>query len=300
MNKLNLIIFFLFSIFVSCGGNKNNVQIPKVGYLDLLEDETLAQSRKGFWDALEQNGFSEKAGTIERIYRNAQGDQIALVQACDFMVSQNVDVIATNPTLTTITAVQKTKSIPVCMMVSPRPDLAGLAAKDGTWPSNLFGVYETLAYIDSSLNLIKGFYPNARKIGLIYNQSEPQSVDAYNEVKLFCLKNNFALEALPVNNSSEAQLVTSSLLSKGIDVFFALPDNVIFASFETVKKLCDDKHIPIFTSESGLVKRGAVASYGADFYAWGFQAGQQAAAYLKDKTKLPKPEIVQKRIKTVR
>ncbi len=283
---------------VSCGEKKKE-GIPTVAYLDLLEDETLAQARKGFWDALEKNGYSEKGGTLNVLYRNAQGDQVALVQACDYMVSEKVDLIATNPTLSTITAVKKAGDIPVCMMVSPRPDLAGLAAKDGSWPKNLFGVYETLDYIDSSLALVKTYLPNIKAIGLTYNQSEPQSVDAFNEVTHYCEQNGIRLEALPVNNSSETQQVTATLLTKNIDAFFALPDNVIFASFETVKKLCDANKIPVFTSEAGLVKRGAVASYGADFYEWGFQAGNQAAAYLKNKTKLPKPEAVLKRVKTI-
>ena len=51
--------------------------------------------------------------------------------------------------------------------------------------------------------------------------------------------------------------------------------------------------MPVFTSEAGLVSRGAVAAYGADMYQWGYQSGEQAAAFLKNKsTKDLKPEIV--------
>jgi putative ABC transport system substrate-binding protein len=299
--RLELVWLCMLSmaVFSSCGEQKQANNKVKVAYLDLLEDETLAKARQGFWDALEKNGFSEKDGTMEVIYKNANGDQMALVQACDYMVSQQVDLIATNPTLSTITAVKKSGTIPVCMMVSPRPDLAGLASKDGTWPKNLFGVYETLDYIDSSLALAKSIQPSIKTLGLIYNQSEPQSIDALNEVKRYCSLNGIKLEALPVNTSADAQQVTAVLLSKPIDAFFALPDNVIFASFETVKKLCDEKNVPVYTSEAGLVKRGAKASFGADFYQWGFQAGEQAAAFLKDKKILPKPEPVSVRIKTI-
>jgi putative ABC transport system substrate-binding protein len=51
--------------------------------------------------------------------------------------------------------------------------------------------------------------------------------------------------------------------------------------------------VPIFTSEAGLVQRGAVAAFGADIYQWGYQAGEQAAQYLKTKkTDGLKPEMV--------
>jgi len=33
-----------------------------------------------------------------------------------------------------------------------------------------------------------------------------------------------------------------------------------------------------------LVARGAVAAFGADLYQWGYQAGEQAAKYLKSKS----------------
>ena len=72
-----------------------------------------------------------------------------------------------------------------------------------------------------------------------------------------------------------------SLLCKNIDAFFANPDNTVFASFETILKSCNQANVPIFTSEAGLVQRGAVAAFGADIYQWGYQAGEQAAQFLK-------------------
>ena len=170
------------------------------------------------------------------------------------------------------------------MMVSPRPDLAGLTDKNGKAPGNLFGVYETLDYIDTSIALIRKIFPSAKKIGTIYNQSEPQSVDALNEITNECASLGFDLIAMPVNSSSETQLVVQSLLNKKIDAFFALPDNVVFASMEIIVNSCDKQNVPVFTSEEGLVKRGALAAFGADMYQWGYQSGKQAALFLQNKT----------------
>ena len=182
------------------------------------------------------------------------------------------------------------------MMVSPRPDIAKLTDKNGNAPANLFGVYETLDYLDTAITLIKQLRPQTKIVGTIYNQSEPQSVDAFNKLKAGCEKLGMKLEVLPLNNSSETQLVMQSLLSRNIDAFFALPDNVIFASFETVVQSCDKNNVPVFTSEAGLVSRGAVASFGADFYQWGFQSGQQAALFLTQKNLNGiQPEIVKVR-----
>ncbi len=302
--KRNFLLVLLCLMFVGCNNKKTNSEIPVIGFLDFIEDATVALAKKGFLDALAYAGYSEKDSTIEMIYANAQGDIPTLGQACDLILSKQPMLVATNITLSTITAVQRTKTIPVFMMVSPRPDLAKLTDEKGNAPANLFGVYETLDYLDTAITLIKQLKPEAKVVGTIFNQAEPQSVAAFEKLKTGCDKLGMELKYLPVNNSAETQLVTQALLNKGIDVFFALPDNVIFASFETIAKSCNDKNIPIFTSEAGLVSRGAVASFGADFYQWGYQSGKQAAVYLQSlkakknaegKVELPKnlhPEIV--------
>ncbi|MBK9733333.1 MAG: ABC transporter substrate-binding protein [Chitinophagaceae bacterium] len=274
---------FLMVCASSCTSNpeKDKTAVPVVAFLDAFQDETIDQAKQGFFAALNKNGFSEDSGTIKVIYRNAQGDIPALTQSVDYFISEKVNLIATNATLATITAAQKTKNIPVCMMVAPAPKMAGLTDSAGKAPENLFGVYETLAYIDTSVSVIKQVLPNAKTIGTVFNQAEPQSQAALQEITNQCKLLGLTLIALPVNNSSETQLVLSSLLNKNIDAFFAMPDNTIFASFEIIAKSCDDKNIPIFTSEAGLVKRGAVAAYGADIYQWGYQAGEQASQFLK-------------------
>ena len=281
MKRLSVI--FLSVLIFSCS-NKSDKKTPVIGFLDLLQDETLAQAKDGFYHALKENGFDEKNKTIEIIYRNAQGDQPSLLQACDYMIAQHVDLIATNPTLSTISAIQKTKTIPVFMMVSPRPDLAGLVNPEGKSPVNLYGVYETLDYIDTSLMMIKHVFPAVKKVGAIYNQSEPQSVNALNEIKKACDKEGLELIFQPVNSSNETQLVVQSLINEPIDAFFALPDNVVFSSMEVIVKICDQAKVPVFTSEEGLVKRGAIAAFGADMYQWGYQSGKQAAQFLLQKS----------------
>lgn len=281
--------------FNSCLHDKRSGQ-ARVGFLDLLQDPTLEEAKKGFFVALRDRGFDASKGSLEVIYRNAQNDQPTLLQACDYILSRQPDLIATNPTLSTITAVQRTNTIPVFMMVSPRPDIAGLADSSGKFPQNLFGVYETLDYIDTALLLIPQVLPHAKRIGVIFNQAEPQSVDALKRLEALCIKQNLQLEKLPVNASNETQLVVAAILNKKIDAFFALPDNIVFSSMEIIVKSCDEAGVPVFTSEEGLVQRGALAAFGADMYQWGYQCGMQAADFLSTKNSSTlQPEIVKVR-----
>jgi len=270
--------------------------VPVVGFVDAFEDATISQAHTGFVAALKDSGFSEDKQNIKIEYRNAQGDIPTLTQIVNYFVSEPVDLLATCTTLSSVTAVQKTKTIPIFEMVSPTPARMNVLDANGKAPANLFGAVEDLQYIDTSFSIIPTVLkPKGHQlvIGMIYNQSEPQSADAMQYIKTLSAKFNITLIALPLNSSADAQLVTQSLLSKNIDAFFANPDNTVFASFETIKKNCDEKNIPIFTSEAGLVKRGAVMAFGADIYQWGYQAGEQAAQYLKTHSIAGlKPEMV--------
>lgn len=287
MKKHHLVLIFFCIINVLKAQSQS--KIPTVGFLDAFKDETLEQATKGYFDALKEKGFSENQKTLKVIYENAQGEIPNLVQMTDYMIAQKVDVIATNPTLPTLTALKRTKNIPICMMVSPKPNLVGLVDENGIYPKNLFGIYDDLDYLKVSINLIKETLPSAKKIGLIYNQAEPQSVRALKDIKKAAKESSLEIITLPVNNSSETQQITQSLLSKNIDAFFAMPDNVVFASFEVIFKTCSQANVPVFTSEEGLVKRGAVVAYGADMYQWGYEAGLQTAEYFESDMKiLPK------------
>jgi putative ABC transport system substrate-binding protein len=296
-----LILIYVVVLTLSCKNQKTDNKDsgkPVIAFLDAFVDETIAQAKTGFYKALADQGYQESDSSITILYRNAQGDIPTLTQACDYFISEKVDLIATNATLSTITAVQKTNTIPVCMMVSPSPQNAHLLDANGQAPKNLFGVFETLAYIDTSVTLINYFFPNAKHLGVIYNQAEPQSVSALEHIQAACKPLNLKVSVVSVSNSSETQLAIQSLISKGIDCFFAMPDNSIFASFEVIAAACKVKKIPVFTSEAGLVKRGALCAFGADMYAWGYQAGEQAVQYLKsDKETIPAPMLVNKRIR---
>lgn len=273
----------LLAFLLACSPGREDDR-PTVGFVDAFEDDTIEKAKKGFLDALAEAGFSEAEGTIRLIYRNAQSDIPTLSQIVNYMISQEVDLMATNPTLSTVTALQRTKEIPVFMMTSPTPQLMKLLDEQGQAPPNLYGVGENLDYIDTSFALIPRLLPadgRPLRVGLLYNQAEPQSTDALQRLQELAGQLKVELVPKPVSSSADVQLVTAALLNEGIDAFFANPDNTVFTAFETIVKACDEAGVPVFTSEAGLVARGALAAYGADLYEWGRQAGRQAARYLE-------------------
>ena len=111
-------VLFLCFVICSCKqGAKNTV--PVIGFVDAFEDASIAPAHTGFVDALKKNGFSVDQKNIKIEYRNAEGSIPTLTQIVNYYVSEKVDLMATCTTLSSITALQKTKTIPVFVMVSP-------------------------------------------------------------------------------------------------------------------------------------------------------------------------------------
>ncbi len=259
--------------------------IPTIGFVQTIQDATIDEARQGFIDALKARGFSDSAGTVKIDYQNANGDQATLGLIIEKFIADKVTCIAANTTVAMIASMQRTKTIPIFMMVGPAPSINNLMEKDSLGkpiaPRNLSGVYETLAYIDSSIALIKRIFPTPKRIGVIFNSSEQNSVNAMGRLREQCKANGITLIEKPINSTAEVQTAVQSVLTEKIDLFFALPDNFVFASFEVIYKETIAKKVPIVTSEEGLVKRGALIAYGADFYQWGYQAGKSAAEFLE-------------------
>src|SRR6201996_5186190 len=194
-----LSIILIIILFASCHSEKSNV--PVVGFVDAFEDATISQARVGFTDALKKNGFNEDQHNIKIEYRNAQGSIPTLTQIVNYFVSEPVDLLATCTTLSTVTAVQKTKNIPIFEMVSPTPERMKVIDANGKAPANLFGACEDLPYIDTSFSLIpKLLKPRSGKlvVGMIYNQSEPQSADAKDRIQGLADKLGITLKPLPL------------------------------------------------------------------------------------------------------
>ena len=192
------ILLLLFLTVFAC--TEQSGDRPVVGFADAFEDSTIEQAKEGFVAALKDAGYSEEKKTLKVIYRNAQGNIPTLTQIIRYFITQDVNLIATNPSIATITALQNTKEIPVFMMVSPTPELMKVSDASGNAPANLFGVGENLDYIDTSFSLIpKLIKPESGllRIGLLYNQSEPQSVEAYERLAQLAGKLGVELIARP-------------------------------------------------------------------------------------------------------
>lgn len=113
------------------------------------------------------------------------------------------------------------------------------------------------------INLIKSMTPHTKKIGIIYTTSERNSTVMLQKMMELC--KNSDIELIPAPCVKDEDIQSSFQFLKGkVDVIYAPCDNRIAFHMKKLAHLCDKNHIPLFASDSGSVKNGALAAYGYD------------------------------------
>lgn len=251
-----------------------------VGIIQTIEHPALDQTRQGILDELRENGILPSAC----IWESAQGNPALATQITAKFLGQNVRVIVAIGTLCAQVALRQAQpsQTPVVFASVTDPGAAKLKG-------NITGV-SNFVDLEQQFNFIGKICPQARRIGVIYNPGEANSVSLMSLTKKVCEKRGWDLVAIPAMRTTDVPTATQSLVGK-VDLIFINNDNTALSAFETIVKIARSFQIPLFTSDIDLVDKGAVAALGPDQYQIGRQAGQMVIQILKDPTIMPQLPI---------
>ena len=161
------------------------------------------------------------------------------------------------------------------------PQKWGLKAPD----SNITGTHDR-GPLDKQVALIHEIQPNAKKVGIIYNSSEINSVIQADRLKKACQPLGIEVVELTVNSVNDVQQVAEGFLGGKVDAIFVPTDNIIASSIPTLMAVANKEKIPVYGAEVGHVKSGVLASESISFYDIGHRAGEMAAEILKGNKKV--------------
>lgn len=257
----------------------------KIGVIQYAPHPSLDNCYKGFQAGLEEAGLKSGANlTID--FQNAQGDTSNNDLIAKSMVSKKYDLIMGIATPSAMSAYSAAKStqIPVLFTAVSDPVAAGIVKSLDKPGTNCTGSSDVLP-LEEQIKMIRAFLPDAKKIGILYTTSEPNSVSQLKQFKEIAPKYNFEVADVGVTNASEVAAGAQSLVSKGVDCINNFTDNNVVNNLSTVLKAANAKKIPVFGSEEEQVKNGCLATQGIDYVALGKETGKMAAKILKGEAK---------------
>jgi len=249
---------------------KSEEKVFKIGIGQIVDHPALNDARQGFKDALSKAGI--KAEFEETVANGEMATQTLQMQ--QFLKSKK-DLVYAITTPTSQAAKSQITDIPVVIAAVTDPQGAGLVGVP-----NITGT-SGAAPTKENLEMMRKVFPDAKKIGIIYNSSEQNSVS---EVKtLNELAKNYGFEVVEKAVTNGTELVSAAnILVKDIDLYYAIQDNTVSSYFPTLLEITDKHKIPVFATNNVYTNRGGLISQGATDYEIGYRAGEIAVEILKN------------------
>ena len=275
-------------LLAACGSNSdqasgdNKEKTVKIGITQIVEHPSLDAAREGFIEALKDAGY-EEGKNLKLDYQNAQGDMNNNASIAQKLVSDKNDLILAIATPSAQSVVQATKDIPILFTAITDPVGAELVQSMEKPGGNATGTTDTHPdAIKNTVAAIKKFIPGAKKVGIIYNNGEPNSVVNVKHAKEALEAEGLEAVETTISSSSEVKQAAESMVGR-VDVLYIPKDNTVVAALESVITVANDNDIPMFVGEGDSVKRGALASYGLDYHDLGYATGKKAVEILEGK-----------------
>ncbi|MBQ9494157.1 MAG: ABC transporter substrate-binding protein [Treponema sp.] len=257
---------------IGCKEKKGKI---KIGIVQLVEHAALDAAYHGFVDGLAEAGYVDGQNIVID-YENAQGEQANCVTIAQKLVNDRSDLILAIATSAAQAVANLTNKIPVLVTAVTDPASAKLVQSNEKPGTNVSGTSD-LTPCAEQINLLKTLVPHAKTVGILYCSSEQNSIFQVDLAKAACDKLGLAYIDATVSNSNELQQVVQSLVGK-VDAIYAPTDNMIAAGMATVAQVANDNKIPVIAGEEGMLRGGALATYGINYY----ELGKQTAAMAVD------------------
>ena len=286
-----LTVLMIASLFAGCGASADD-GIYKIAIVQQLDHASLNEIRDAIEAELDQIA-AEKSLKIEYKHFNGQNDPSVLNQIGAQVVSDGYDAIipiATTAAQCMVTAAEG-KNIPIIYAAVSDPVEAGL-----TGFANVTGVSDALntAFI---LDMMLAIDPDIGTVGLLFSNSEPNSVTPIKEAKAYLDSKGIAYIEKTGNTADEVLTAASALVGR-CDAVFTPTDNAIMNVAPTVAEILNGAGIPHYAGADSFVQAGSFTTCGVNYTELGTYAAAMAMDILLGGT-IPEFHVMEGGIITV-
>ena len=258
----------------------------RIGISQFITHQSLDATREGFVDELAKQGYVE-GKNIEIDLQNAQGEQRNL-KTISQQLAESSNVVLAIATPSAQSLANTTQTTPVIFSAVTDPVSAKLVESREHPGGNVTGTSDQSSdAISTQINLIKKVLPKAKTIGILYTQSEPNSVVQKDEAKRLLEEKGFTVVEKTILDSNNVKAAAESLMTE-VDMVFVPTDNIISSTMETVKQVSIKHKVPVFGGSTEMVAVGGLYNYGTNYK----ELGRQTARMLVRVLKGEKPENI--------
>ena len=273
---LALAALMMLSAFTLAGcGEKKAKDKYVVGICQLVQHAALDAATQGFMDALNE----ALPGKVEFQNKNASGEANNCATIVNGFVSDKVDLIMANATPALTAAVSATKDIPILgTSITAYGVALDLADFDGTVGGNVSGTSD-LADLSAQAAMITEWFPETKKVGLLFCSAEPNSRYQIEEVAKYLADKGIESKEFAFTDTNDVSSVTQAACDWA-DVIYVPTDNIAASNTEAIANVTVPAKTPGIAGEEGICKGCGVATLSISYYDLGMTTGKMAAKIL--------------------
>ena len=258
-----------------------------IGICQFMPHPALDAATKGFKEAVVAE-LGEENVTFDE--QNAAGEASNCSTIVNGLVSSKVDLIMANATPAVAAAYNATVEIPI-LGTSVTEYGAALGIKDftGTVGANVSGTSD-LADLDKQAQMILDWFPETKKVALLYCSGEANSQFQVDKVAEYLNGKNIETKMFGFADTSDMMAVTTSACDFA-DVIYVPTDNTVANNATAIDSIARAAKKPIIAGESGICSGCGVATLSIDYYDLGYATGKMAVKILRDGADITKMPI---------
>ena len=274
--SLTIIIVMLAAMLTGCdSGNDSNVY--NIGIIQLATHDALDAATQGFMDALIAELGEEN---VKFDLQNAAGDSNTCSTIVNSFVSNEVDLIMANATPALQAAAAATKDIPILgTSVTEYGVALDLKGYNGTVGGNISGTSD-LAPLEKQAEMLHEWFPDAKKVGLLYCSAEPNSQYQVDTIKVLLENMGYTCTMYSFADTNDLAAVTTTAAANS-DVIYVPTDNTVATGSAIISPICLAAKVPVIAGEEGICSGCGVATLSISYYDLGYKTGEMAAKILK-------------------
>ena len=270
MKIQNKLLTFITTLLLATNAFGAKILISKT-----VDHPALDATTQGIIDALAKEKYTDVR------VESAQGSAALASQIASKFVAQDPDMVVAVGTMVAQSFVKYAIDGKVRMAFSTVTDPLGAGlVKSIEKPGNNISGVSNFVPLEPQLKLFKQVQPNLKRIGIIYNPGELNSVSIVQKLEILCPKLGLVLVKQTISKTADAGQ-SATKLAGNVDAIFISNDNTALSALQTIIAAASKVKIPVYVSDTDAVKLGAVLALGPNQYEVGIQTGKMIARILK-------------------
>ncbi|MDR2781524.1 MAG: ABC transporter substrate-binding protein [Holosporaceae bacterium] len=264
MKKTVVLGALALALFYTQFKSKKN-DCRKICVCKVIEHEALDAVVSGMDEYLQQHVQNCKV-----FVETAQGNMALALQILAKFVNSGAAVVVTVGTTPSQCAFKFAKKNKIRLIFSSvtnpediSPDLAN---------NNTTGV-SNFVTLEPQVDLFKQIQPRLKKLGIIYNTGESNSISIINRLRVVCRNKDIVLIEQGISKIADISQATKKLVRE-VDAIFISNDNLALSGIPNIVAICNESKIPVYVSDTIQVEKGCLAALGPNQYDIGVQTGR--------------------------